>query len=200
MGSLAYNLKERTNNMNENEQMEQNVAEKAEPKAEAKEPEKKYTDAEVDKIVQDRLAREQKKREKEVAEAEKLAKMNEKERYDYEVSELKKELDALKAEKNRSEMMTTARHMLANDGLNVSDELISVLVTADAEQTNEAVKNFSKLFKAEVDKAVKAQLAGGNPKKGSASALTKEDIMAIKDPNKRLRAIEENMDLFKKGN
>ena len=184
--------------MNENEQMEQNVAE--EPKAEAKEPEKKYTDAEVDKIVQDRLAREQKKREKEVAEAEKLAKMNEKERYDYEVSELKKELDALKAEKNRSEMMTTARHMLANDGLNVSDELISVLVTADAEQTNEAVKNFSKLFKAEVDKAVKAQLAGGNPKKGSASALTKEEIMAIKDPNKRLRAIEENMDLFKKGN
>jgi len=147
-------------------------------------------------IEQDRLAREQKKREKEVAEAEKLAKMNEKERYDYEVSELKKELDALKAEKSRSEMMTTARHMLANDGLNVSDALIGVLVTSDAEQTNEAVKAFSKLFKAEVDKAVKAQLAGGNPKKGGTSALTREQIFAIKDPNKRLKAIEENMELF----
>jgi putative hemolysin len=152
--------------------------------------------AEVDKIVQDRLAREQKKREKEVAEAEKLAKMNEKERYDYEVSELKKELDALKAEKSRSEMMTTARHMLANDGLNVSDALIGVLVTSDAEQTNEAVKAFSKLLKEEIDKGVKAQLAGGNPKKGSTSALTREQIFAIKDPNKRLKAIEENMDLF----
>ena len=188
--------------METNEQMEQNVetTEKAETKAETKEPEKKYTDAEVDKIVQDRLAREQKKREKEVAEAEKLAKMNEKERYDYEVSELKKELDALKAEKNRSEMMTTARHMLANDGLNVSDAILSVLVTSNAEQTNEAVKSFSKLFKDEVEKGVKAQLAGGNPKKGSTSALTREQIFAIKDPNKRLKAIEENMDLFKKGN
>ena len=184
--------------MNENEQMEQNVETTVEEKAEAKEPEKKYTDAEVDKIVQDRLAREQKKREKEVAEAEKLAKMNEKERYDYEVSELKKELDALKAEKSRSEMMTTARHMLANDGLNVSDALIGALVTSDAEQTNEAVKAFSKLFKAEVDKAVKAQLAGGNPKKGSTSALTKDQIMAIKDDKKRLKAIEENLDLFRK--
>ena len=186
--------------METNEQMEQKVEttveEKAEPKAEAKEPEKKYTDAEVDKIVQDRLAREQKKREKEVAEAEKLAKMNEKERYDYEVSELKKELDALKAEKSRSEMMTTARHMLANDGLNVSDALIGVLVTSDAEQTNEAVKAFSKLLKEEIDKGVKAQLAGGNPKKGSTSALTREQIFAIKDPNKRLKAIEENMELF----
>lgn len=187
--------------METNEQMEQNVEttveEKVEPKAEPKEPEKKYTDAEVDKIVQDRLAREQKKREKEVAEAEKLAKMNEQERYDYEMSELKKELANLKAEKSRSEMMTTARQMLANDGLNISDALIGVLVTSDAEQTNEAVKNFSKLFQAEVDKAVKASLAGGNPKKGSASALTKEQIMAIKDPSKRLKAIEENMDLFK---
>lgn len=182
--------------METNEQMEQKVETKQE---EVKEPEKKYTDAEVDQIVKDRLAREQKKREKEVAEAEKLAKMNEKERYDYEVSELKKELDALKAEKSRSEMLTTARRMLANDGISVSDELISVLVTSDAEQTNEAVKAFSKLFKAEVDKGIKAQLAGGNPKKGGSSALTKEDIFAIKDPNKRLKAIEDNIELFQKG-
>ena len=182
--------------METNEQM--NV-EQTEVKEEPKEPEKKYTDAEVDQIVKDRLAREQKKREKEVAEAEKLAKMNEKERYDYEVSELKKELDALKAEKSRSEMLTTARRMLANDGINVSDELINVLVTSDAEQTNEAVKAFSKLFKAEVDKGIKAQLAGSNPKKGGTSALTKEDIFAIKDPNKRLKAIEDNIELFQKG-
>lgn len=187
--------------METNEQMEQNVetTEQEETKAEHKQPEKKYTDAEVDKIVQDRLAREQKKREKEVAEAEKLAKMNEKERYDYEVSELKKELDALKAEKNRSEMMTTARHMLATDGYNVGDAILGMLVNADAEQTNEAVKTFSKLLKEEVEKGVKAQLAGGNPKKGSTSALTREEIFNIKDPNKRLKAIEENMELFKKG-
>ena len=201
MGSLAYNLKERELNMETNEQTTPQVDEtKAEEtKAEPKQPEKKYTDADVDKIVQDRLAREQKKREKEVAEAEKLAKMNEKERYDYEVSELKKEIDALKAEKSRSQMMTTARQMLHSDGYTVSDAILGVLVTADAEQTNEAVKAFSKLLKEEVDKGVKAQLAGSNPKKGGSSALTKEEIMAIKEPSKRLKAIEENMELFKKG-
>lgn len=183
--------------MENNEQMNTEETKVEETKVEeTKEPEKKYTDEDVNKIVQDRLAREQKKREKEVAEAEKLAKMNEKERYDYEVSELKKELDALKAEKSRSEMMTTARQMLANDGLNVADALIAPLVTTDAEQTNEAIKAFAKLFKEEVDKGVKALVAGGNPKKGGTSALTKEQIFAIKDPNKRLKAIEENMELF----
>lgn len=162
------------------------------------EPEKKYTDADVDKIVQDRLAREQKKREKEVAEAEKLAKMNEKERYDYQMSELQKEIDALKAEKSRTEMMTTARQMLSNDGYTVSDAILGVLVTNNAEQTNEAVKAFSGLLKAEIDKGVKATLAGNNPKKGGATALTEEEIFKIKDPNKRLKAIEENITLFQK--
>ena len=160
------------------------------------EPEKKYTDADVDKIVQDRLAREQKKREKEVAEAEKLAKMNEKERYDYQMSELQKEIDALKAEKSRTEMMTTARQMLSNDGYTVSDAILGVLVTNNADKTNEAIKAFSSLLKAEIEKGVKAQLAGSNPKKGGATTLTRDEIFKIKDPNKRLKAIEENMELF----
>ena len=96
--------------METNEQMnvEQTVETKPEETAKP-EPERKYTDADVDKIVQDRLAREQKKREKEVAEAEKLAKMNEKEKSDYKIAELEKELNALKAEKSRTEMTRTAR-------------------------------------------------------------------------------------------
>ena len=185
--------------METNEQMntEEVKAEETKEEAKASEPEKKYTDADVDKIVQERLAREQKKREREVAEAEKLAKMNEKEKSDYKIAELEKELNTLKAEKSRTEMMTTARQMLANDGLtNVSDAILGALVTADAEQTNEAVKAFSKLLKEEIAKGVKAELAGGTPRKGGSSALTQEQIFAIKDPNKRLKAIEENMDLF----
>ena len=145
------------------------------------------------------MAREQKKREKEVAEAEKLAKMNEKERYDYEMAELKKQLDELKKEKGRSEMMRTAREMLSLDGYTVSDALLGVIVTDNAEQTNEAVKSLSKLLKTEIEKGVKAQLAGGSPKKGGSSAMTKAEIMAIKDDKKRLKAIEENIELFRKG-
>lgn len=183
--------------MENNEQMEQTVeTTQVETKAETKETEKKYTDADVDKIVQDRLAREQKKREREVAEAEKLAKMNEQEKSEYKIAELEKELNALKAEKGRTEMMRTARQMLSNDGLNVSDEIIGVLVNDNAEQTNEAVKAFSKMLREEIDKGVKAQLAGGNPKKGGTSALTKEQIMAIPNKYERQKAIAEHLDLF----
>ena len=181
--------------METNEQMEQNVetTEQEETKAEPKQPEKKYTDAEVDKIVQDRLAREQKKREKEVAEAEKLAKMNEKERYDYEVSELKKELDALKAEKVHAELAKTAKDLIQNE-LNVrpQDGLADALVRDTAEATNEAVKGFIAFF----NEYFKLKVSGSEPKKGGTSALSREEIFNIKDPNKRLKAIEENMELF----
>lgn len=166
-----------------------------------KKPELKYSDEDVNRIVQERLAREQKKREKEVAEAEKLAKMNEQEKSEYKIAELEKELKELKAEKTRSEMTKTARQMLSNDGFTVSDGILAVLVKDDAESTNNAVKEFSKLLKAEIDKGIKEAVSGNTPKKGGSSALTKEEIMAIKDPNKRHKAIEENMDLFiKKGN
>lgn len=169
----------------------------------ATEPQAKYTDADVDAIINKKFASWQEKQDKAIAEAvakveeaNRLAQMNDKEKADHERKQMEDELALLKAEKAHATMMTTARNMLKADGLTIPDEIVSVLVTDTAEATSEAVKAFSGMFQKAVDEAVKAKLAGSEPKRGTASAMSKEEILAIKDRSARLKAIEENFDLF----
>ena len=169
----------------------------------ANEPQAKYTDADVDAIINKKFASWQEKQDKAIAEAvakveeaNRLAQMNDKEKADHERKQMEDELASLKAEKAHATMMTTARNMLKADGLTIPDEIVSVLVTDTAEAISEAVKAFSGMFQKAVDEAVKAKLAGSEPKRGTASAMSKEEILAIKDRSARLKAIEENFDLF----
>lgn len=164
----------------------------------------KYTDADVDAIINKKFASWQEKQDKAIAEAvarveeaNKLAQMNDKEKADHERKAMADELAMLKAEKAHNTMMTQARQMLKADGLTMPDEIISVLVTDNADSTRDAVKAFSGMFQTAVDKAVKEALAGAEPKRGNVSAMSKEEIMAIKDTHKRLKAIEDNIELFK---
>ena len=164
----------------------------------------KYTDADVDAIINKKFASWQEKQDKAIAEAvakveeaNRLAQMNDKEKADHERKQMEDELAMLKAEKAHNGMMAQARQMFKADGLTIPDEIVSVLVTDEAESTREAVKAFSGLFQKAVQEEVKRQIAGSEPKKGSPSVMSKEDILAIKDTHKRLKAIEENMELFK---
>ena len=174
------------------------------PTTEEVKAEAKYTDADVDAIINKKFASWQEKQDKAIAEAvakveeaNRLAQMNDKEKADHERKQMEDELATLKAEKAHNTMMSTARNMLKADGLTIPDEIVSVLVTDTAEGTSEAVKAFSGMFQKAVDEAVKAKLAGSEPKRGTASAMSKEEILAIKDTHKRLKAIEENFELFK---
>lgn len=192
--------------MENNEQMnveEQKAEQVEQAEAKAEPTEKLYTKAEMDaytdEVLNDKFAKWQKKQEKKVEEAKKLAEMNAEEKAKYERDELQKELDALKAEHNRNEMLKTARQMLSNDGVDAGDDLIASIIKDDAEATNLAVKELARMYKRDVEKGVLNKLGAGEPKKGGASALTKEEIFAIKDDKKRLKAIEENYELFKKG-
>ena len=171
----------------------------------ATEPQAKYTDADVDAIINKKFASWQEKQDKAIAEAvakveeaNRLAQMNDKEKADHERKQMEDELASLKAEKAHHTMMSQARQMLKADGLTIPDEIVSVLVTDTAEGTSDAVKAFSGMFQKAVEEAVKDRLAGSEPRRGTASAITTEQIMAIKDPNKRHEAIRENLDLFKK--
>jgi hypothetical protein len=164
----------------------------------------KYTDADVDAIINKKFASWQEKQDKAIAEAvakveeaNRLAQMNDKEKADHERKAMADELALLKAEKAHNSMMKQARDMFKADKLNVPDEIINVLVTDNADSTRDAVKAFSGFIQAYVDAEVKRQIAGAEPKRGSASGMSKEDILAIKDTHKRLKAIEENMELFK---
>nr|DAG31474.1 MAG TPA: capsid scaffolding protein [Caudoviricetes sp.] len=159
--------------------------------------EKKYSDADLDQIIGKKFAEWQKKQQKAVDEAKKLAEMNAQEKAEYERDQLQKELDALKKSSTLAEMGKTARKMLSDDGLNVPDDLVSMIITEDAETTKANVQQFSKLFKVAVQDAVKDALKGKAPSKGGSSTMTKEDIMKVKDRVERQRLIAEHMDLFK---
>lgn len=158
---------------------------------------KKYSDADLDKIINQKFADWQVKQQKAVDEAKKLAEMNAQQKAEYERDQLQKELDNLKKTNTLGEMGKTARKMLSEDGLNVPDELVGMIVAEDAETTKTNVESFSKLFRVAVQDTVKDALKGKVPGTGGASTVTKEDIMKITDRVERQRMIAEHMDLFK---
>lgn len=174
----------------------QNETKKDEKKSE---DEKKYTDADLNSIIDKKFAEWQKKKEKEVDEAKKLAEMNATEKAEYERDKLQKQLDEMMKEKSLTEMTKVARKMLSEDGINITDELLANLVSDSAENTKEAVKSFIELFKNAVNDAVKDALKGKAPKNSTGSdSITKEKIMKVKDRAERQKLIAEHMDLFEK--
>ena len=123
--------------------------------------------------------------------------MNEAEKAAYELEELKKKVAAYEKAENRNSMLKIARGMVSDEGIQISEELLGLLVSDDADTTKTAVKGFTDLFKAEVEKKVRETLKGTSPKAGSGTGLTKEQIMAIKDRRVRQEKIAENIDLFR---
>lgn len=160
--------------------------------------EKKYSDADINKIINQKFAEWQKKKDAEIDEAKKLAEMNEAQKANYEKEKLENQLKELMAKNTLAEMTKTARNILADDGISVGDDLLAVLVSTDAEATNKAVESFKTLFKGTVDKAVKEALKGNPPKAGAkkSGTMTREQIMNVKDPAERQQMIMQNKELF----
>ena len=133
-----------------------------------------------------------------LSEAEKLAKMTKEEKAEYKTRKLEKELADLKRQNSLSEMSKTARKMLADEEINIPDELLAHLVSESAEDTKTAVEAFTKMYKDAVQAAVKDALKGNTPKGGSGGkgAVTKEQILAVSNPIERQRLIAENIALF----
>lgn len=103
----------------------------------------------VDEILERRVAHEKKKADeyaKEKAEeAAKLAKMNKDQKAEYEREKLEVELKQLRAEKALNEMRSEARVMFKDKDIDVSDELLDIVVSDSAETTRIFVR-LSTLF------------------------------------------------------
>lgn len=150
---------------------EQSTEQKQDSKAQKKEGEKVFTHDDFNRLFNQKYAELEQKKQKEIDEAKKLAEMDAEEKANYKAQQEKERADKAEAriaelEKKDAlaEMSKTARKMLADEGINISDELLSVLVTPEAEATQTSIKNFVKLFKAEVEKGIKAQATGTTPK------------------------------------
>lgn len=164
----------------------------------SKDEEPKFTQKQLDKIVQDRVERAEKDKEDAINEAKKLAKMTEQQKKDYEYEKMQRENAEYKAKLNRFELGKEATKILAESGITASDEILEIVVRDDAETTSAAVKAFSDLVDKVSDERMKEKLKGTSPKKRTnvTGAATKESIMAIKDGAERIKAIQENHHLF----
>lgn len=168
-----------------------------EPKQDDNKQQPKYTDADVDEIVSKRLAKWEKQQAAKVEEAAKLAEMNAQQKAEYERDKVQKELDEYKRRDTVNAMVAESRRQLSEQGIAVSDDILTRLVGETAEETKASVDAFSTAFTAAVEDAVKKQLAGKAPAAGVATkTMTKEEILAIKDPIARQAAIRDNIGLF----
>jgi hypothetical protein len=169
----------------------------SEPKQDDNKQQPKYTDADVDEIVSKRLAKWEKQQAAKVEEAAKLAEMNAQQKAEYERDKVQKELDEYKRRDTVNAMVAESRRQLSEQGIAVSDDILARLVGETAEETKASVDAFSTAFTAAVEDAVKKQLAGKAPAAGVATkTMTKEEILAIKDPITRQAAIRDNIGLF----
>lgn len=158
----------------------------------------KWTDAEVDALINKKFAEWQKKQEKKVTEAERLGQMSAEEKANARMKALEDKLHEYEANAARAEMTKQARAILQDKNIHVNDELLANLIAEDAEATKASVESFANLFNAAVEKAVKEALKTDVPRKGnSGTGMTREQIMAVTNRAERQRLIKENMDLFK---
>ena len=167
---------------------------KTDPAPAGNEP--KYTDDDVDRIINRKFAEWEKKQEKKTSEAERLGKMTAEEKAAERMKALEEKIAGYERDAARSEMMKQARTILDGENIHVSDDLLSNIIAEDAESTKSSVESFVKLFRDHVDTAVKNAVKREPPKTGSTSGITKEQIMAIEDRAERQRLINENMSLF----
>lgn len=158
--------------------------------------EPKYTDADVDKIIEKKFAEWQKKQEKKVSEAERLSKMSAEEKANERIKQLEERLAAADREKAVAAMSKQARAILSDKNINVNDDLLANLIAEDAETTKANCENFISLFNAAVEKAVKEKVKGEPPKTGGSSGITKEQILKITNRAERQRLMAEHPELF----
>lgn len=162
---------------------------------------KKYTDEDVNNIINRKFAeweKRQKEKSAKAAEAERLKNMTEEEKRKHEMEELQKKIAGYEKEKAIGAMTKVARGILNDSKIVVNDELLGNLVAEDAETTKSNVESFVKNFNDAVQKAVAEALRGKTLRlKDGSKELTKEDILKIKNRTERQKAMTEHPELFR---
>ena len=180
--------------------MEDNIKDDVVVEEEVKEvetkPEAKYTDEDVDKILNQKFAKWQEDKEKEISEAQKLANMTAEEKIQAEKEAIEEELNQLRNAQTQAEMTNTARGILKAKKIDIDDRLIKVLITDNAEDTKANVEAFTELFTRAVNQGVLDKIKDPNNRRGTTSKITREEIMAIEDIVTRQEKIKENIHLF----
>ena len=122
---------------------------------------KKYTDAEVDEIINKKFAKWKSEQEAKENEAKKLAKMNADEKQKYQLDQREQELANREQVLARKELTAEAKAMLSERGLPV--ELVAVVDLSNAEAVTESVASIQKTWEDAVQKGVSERMKGSAP-------------------------------------
>ena len=148
---------------------------------------KLYTQEEVDKMLQsevDRritsaLKKQAKSNEAKIKEAQKLAQMNESEKFQYELEQREKAIAEKEKALALAENKNIASQILADKGLSLS--LVDFVIAEDAETMNSNIRLLDKAFKDSVKREVEKRLGSSAPKKNLPveETITKEKAMKM---------------------
>lgn len=162
-----------------------------------------YTKDELDALIQresDRrvsqaLKTAQKKNEAKVREAEKLAKMNEQQRYEYELTQREQAIADKERQLALAENKAEASSILAEKG--ISPKLVDFVVAEDAEVMMNNIQTLEAEFKASVKAEVEKRLATTTPKKNLPVEMTKESFQKLSIVE-RTQLLRNNPELYNK--
>lgn len=112
-------------------------------------------------------------------------------------SDKDKKIASLEAQITRRDNIKQTDEVFKEAGLNVSDDVLNMVVVDDDKQTYANVQALIK-YTNQIQSGVKRELLkGSTPKVNGKPSMTKAEISKIKDPLKRQKAIAENLDLYK---
>lgn len=112
-------------------------------------------------------------------------------------SDKDKKIASLEAQITRRDNIKQTDEVFKEAGLNVSDDVLNMVVVDNDKQTYANVQALIK-YTNQIQSGVKRELLKGyTPKINGKPSMTKAEIAKIKDPLKRQKAIAENLDLYK---
>ena len=153
----------------EEQTQEEQTTEQASDKVEFNEVQQKH----INKLIAQQRSKAvedfKKQQENEKSEAKKLSKMNDNEKLQYEFEKIKAELEEAKSVKARYEMEKVATSILNEHNLPVNEQVLSFVVKADAEQTQEAIKTLSQLVKDTAEALLKERNKGNIPTRSNSN-------------------------------
>ena len=111
-------------------------------------------------------------------------------------SDKDKKIASLEAQITPRDNIKQTDEVFKEAGLNVSDDVLNMVVVDNDKQTYANVQALIK-YTNQIQSGVKRELLkGSTPKINGKPSMTKAEIAKIKDPLKRQKAIAENLDLY----
>ena len=167
-----------------------------EPKTYTQEEVDKLLQSEADKRVSEAMKKAESKKEAAIKEATKLAKMDEEQRYQYELEQREKAIADKERELALAENKATASMVLSNRG--ISAELVNLVVAEDADTMNQNIQLLEKAFKESVKAEVEKRLATSTPKKNLPldTAISRESFRKM-PLSKQAELYRTNPELYK---